>query len=80
MNISGEDIIYLIICIIGVIASFKWIVCVYKFFFNDKYRQTAKKDIHETVLHEFMCIFIAAPILIGVSSIIIIVSIFAGTI
>ena len=79
MNISGEDIIYLVICIILVIASFKWIECVCKFCFNDKYRQTTKKNIHETVLHEFMCIFIAAPILIGISSIIIIVSILTGT-
>jgi hypothetical protein len=78
MNISGEGIIYLIICTIGVISSFKWLECVYKFCFNDKYRQAAKKDIHETVLHEFMCIFIAAPILIGVASIIIIVSILTG--
>lgn len=78
MNISGEDIIYLIICIIGAVSSFKWLECVYKFCFNDKYRQTAKKDIHETVLHEFMCIFIAGPILIGVASIIIIVSILTG--
>ena len=78
MNISVEDIIYLIICIISVIASFKWFVCVYKFCFNDKYRQTIKKNIHETVVHEFLCIFIAAPILVGVSSIIIIVNILTG--
>ena len=79
MNISGEDIIYLILCIIGAIASFKWLECVYKFCFNDKYRQAVQKDIDAKVLHEFMCIFIAAPILIGVSSIIIIVSILTGT-
>ena len=78
MNISGEDIIYLIIGIIGVIASFKWIVCVYKFCFNEKYKQTVQKDIDAKVLHEFMCIFIAAPILVGISSIIIIVSILTG--
>lgn len=80
MNISGEDIIYLIICVIGAVSSFKWIECVYKFCFNDKYRQVVQKDIHAKVLHEFMCIFVPAPILVGVSSIIIMVSIFVGTI
>lgn len=78
MNISVENIIYLVICIISIIASFKWIECAYKFCFNDKYRQTVQKDIHAKVLHEFMCIFIAAPILVGISSIIIIVSILTG--
>lgn len=79
MNISGEDIIYLVICTIGVISSFKWIECIYKFCFNDKYRQTVQKDIHAKVIHEFMCIFVAAPILVGISSIIIIICIFTGT-
>lgn len=79
MNISVENIIYLVICIISIIASFKWFVCVYKFCFNDKYRQTVEKDIHEKVMHEFLCIFICAPIIVGVSSIIIIVSILTGT-
>ena len=79
MNISVENIIYLVICIVGVIASFKWIECVWKFCFNDKYKQTVQKDIHAKVLHEFMCIFAAAAILVGISSIIIIVCIFAGT-
>ena len=78
MNISGEGIIYLIICIIGAVSSFKWLECVYKFCFNDKYRQTVQKDIHAKVLHEFMCIFAVAPILTGVASIIIIVSILTG--
>lgn len=78
MNLSGEDIIYLVICTIGVISSFKWIECIYKFCFNDKYKQTAQKDIHAKVLHEFMCIFAAAPILVGISSIIIIISILTG--
>ena len=80
MNISGKYIIYLIICIIGAIASFKWLECVYKFCLNDKYRQTIQKDINAKVLHEFMCIFAAAAILVGVLSIIIMVSIFIGTI
>lgn len=79
MNISGEDIIYLVICIIAVVSSFKWLECVWKYCFNDKYRQAAKNNIHETVLHEFMCIFIGAPIMIEVSSIIIMIRIFAGT-
>ena len=78
MNLSGEDIIYLVICTIGVISSFKWIECIYKFCFNDKYKQTAQKDIHAKVLHEFMYIFAAAPILVGISSIIIIISILTG--
>ena len=80
MNISGEDIVYLIICIIGVIASFKWLECVYKYCFNDKYIQTVQKDIDAKVMHEFMCIFAVAPVLVGISSIIIIVSIFTGII
>ena len=79
MNISGEDIIYLVICTIGAISSFKWLECVWKFYFNDKYKQNVQKDIHAKVLHEFMCIFAAAAILVGISSIIIIVCIFAGT-
>lgn len=79
MNISGEGIIYLIICTIGVISSFKWIECVWKYCFNDKYKQPVQKDIHAKVLHEFMCIFIGAPIIVGVSSIIIMIRIFAGT-
>lgn len=78
MNISVENIIYLVICIISIIASFKWFVCVYKFCFNDKYRQTVQKDIDAKVMHEFMCIFAVAPVLVGVSSIIIIVSILTG--
>lgn len=78
MNLSGEAIIYLVICAIGVISSFKWIACIYKFCFNDKYKQTVQKDIHAKVLHEFMCIFVAAPILVGISSIIIIISILTG--
>ena len=83
MNISGEDIVYLIIliiCIIGVITSFKWLECVYKYCFNDKYIQTVRKDIDVKVMHEFMCIFAVAPFLVGISSIIIIVSIFTGII
>lgn len=79
MNISVENIIYLVICTIGAISSFKWLEYVYKFCFNDKYKQTVQKDIHAKVLHEFMCIFAAAAILVGISSIIIIVCIFAGT-
>ena len=75
MNISGEDIVYLIICIIGVIASFKWLECVYKYCFNDKYIQTVRKDIDVKVMHEFMCIFAVAPVLVGISSIIIIITI-----
>ena len=78
MNISGEDIIYLVICIVGAIASFKWLECVYKFCFNDKYRQTVQKDIDAKVLHEFMCIFAVIAILVGVASITIIVSILTG--
>lgn len=77
MNISGEDIIYLVICTIGIIAAFKWLQCVYKVCCNDKYRQTVQKDIHAKVLHEFMCIFAPMPILVGISSIIIMVCIFA---
>lgn len=80
MNISVENIIYLVICTIGAVSSFKWLECVYKFCFNDKYKQTVQKDIHAILLHEFMCIFAAAAILVGISSIIIIVSIFTGTI
>ena len=75
MNISGEYIIYLIICVIGLITSFKWFECVYKFCFNDKYIQTVQKDIHAKVLHEFMRIFAIAPFLVGISSIIIIITI-----
>ena len=80
MNISGEDIIYLILCIVGAIAAFIWITCVCKVCFNDKYRQTVQKDIDAKVMHEFMCIFIAAPILVQISSIIIIFSILTGII
>ena len=79
MNISGEDIICLIICIIGAASSIKWLECVCKYCFNAKYRQTAQKNIHAKVLHEFMCIFIGAPIMVGISSIIIMIRIFAGT-
>jgi multisubunit Na+/H+ antiporter MnhB subunit len=79
MNISGEDIIYLVICTIGLITAFKWLECVYKYCFNNKYKQTVQKNIHAKVLHEFMCIFIGAPIMVGVSSIIIMIRIFAGT-
>ena len=79
MNISGEDIIYLIICIVGALSSFKWLECVWKYCFNYKYRQTVQKNIHTKVFHEFMGIFVAAPILVGISSIIIIVSILTGT-
>ena len=80
MNISGEDIIYLILCIVGAIAAFIWIACIWKYCFNAKYRQTVQKDIDAKVMHEFMCIFIPAPILVGVSSIIIIFSILTGII
>lgn len=80
MNISGEDIFYLIICVIGVILSFVWIKYVCKFCFNNEYRSTVKKNIHETVMHEFMCIFVPAPILVGISSIITIIYIFIGII
>ena len=78
MNISGEDIIYLIICIISAIVSFKWLECVYKFCFNDKYRQAVQKDIDAKVWYEFMCIFAVIAILVGILSIIIIVSILTG--
>lgn len=79
MNISGEGIIYLVICTIGAVSSFKWLECVCKYCFNSKHRQTVQKDIHAKVLHEFMCIFIGAPIIVGASSIIIMIRIFAGT-
>jgi hypothetical protein len=69
MNISVEDIVYLIICGIEIILSFKWIKCVYKYCFNDKYKRVVQK-MNARLLYEFITALVPIPILVGILSII----------
>lgn len=69
MNISVEDIFYLIICGIEIMLSFTWIKCVYKYCFNDKYKRVVQMA-HARLWHEFIVALVPIPILVGILSII----------